>query len=573
MDVLLSAAQWVVGKALASVADGVLEAWVDSNNLGLNVNALKTELLLVQATLEAANRKQIGGKAMKELLHKLQHSAHSAEDLLDELDYFRIHDELHGTYDAADQHTKGIILDLALNARHTAKAVAKLLGLSTRSSPASPAQRGQREVGCCVWPRAKQSSRRIPPSSTPDANHTDERVSGCIPKFGKLLPCSSSPHVDDNYGQPTLRGAPQKETPMLRFNRVDVSQRMKHIVEQLQPLRTSFITILQSCGHKTIPDITHSRPITTGRSIEPKLYGRDLIVKSIIHDITKGENRGNDLTVLPIVGSGGIGKTTMIQHIYKDKQARAHFQVLIWVCVSVKFNLNKLLEDINKEIPPVEGEKGNRPEELIEQKLKPKRFLLVLDDIWECSNEDDWKRLLLLLKTSQKEGSIILVTTRFPTIAKMVETTKHIELEGLESEYFRKLFHAFVFGDDQCRNDHSFLLETGDKIMEKLKGSPLAAKTVGALLRKDLNLRHWRRVLQSKEWERQTGDNDIMPALKLSYDHLPVHLQKCFSYAALFPEDFHFSSSNLINLWIGLDILQIASSKNRGRFHPITEFD
>jgi hypothetical protein len=101
-----------------------------------------------------------------------------------------------------------------------------------------------------------------------------------------------------------------------------------------------------------------------------------------------------------------------------------------------------------------------------------------------------------------------------------------------------------------------FLLETGDKIMEKLKGSPLAAKTVGTLLRKDLNLRHWRRVLESKEWETQAGANDIMPALKLSYDYLPFHQQQCFSYSALFPEDHKYSTTELINLWIGLDILQ-----------------
>jgi hypothetical protein len=92
--------------------------------------------------------------------------------------------------------------------------------------------------------------------------------------------------------------------------------------------------------------------------------------------------------------------------------------------------------------------------------------------------------------------------------------------------------------------------------MEKLKGSPLAAKTVGTLLRKDLNLRHWRRVLESKEWETQAGANDIMPALKLSYDYLPFHQQQCFSYSALFPEDHKYSTTELINLWIGLDILQ-----------------
>jgi hypothetical protein len=55
-----------------------------------------------------------------------------------------------------------------------------------------------------------------------------------------------------------------------------------------------------------------------------------------------------------------------------------------------------------------------------------------------------------------------------------------------------------------------------------LKGSPLAAKTVGSLLRKSLTVDFWTRVLESREWELQTGDNDIMPALNIittSSDH------------------------------------------------------
>lgn len=107
MNALVSTALWVVGKALAPVADGVLGSWDASKKLGLNVEALGTELLLVKATLETASRKHIGGQATEELLCKLRDSVQCAEDLLDELDYFRIHDELHGTYDAADRHAKG----------------------------------------------------------------------------------------------------------------------------------------------------------------------------------------------------------------------------------------------------------------------------------------------------------------------------------------------------------------------------------------------------------------------------------------------------------------------------------
>ena len=70
-------------------------------------------------------------------------------------------------------------------------------------------------------------------------------------------------------------------------------------------------------------------------------------------------------------------------------------------------------------------------------------------------------------------------------------------------------------------------------------------------------------ILESKEWELQTNDNDIMPALKLSYDYLHFYLKQCFSYCALFPEDYEFGSEELIHLWIGLGILHSSDHNKR----------
>nr|UBY07391.1 NBS-LRR disease resistance protein [Dasypyrum villosum] len=502
----LSAAQWVVGKRWPPLQ---MACWRLGCHQELcpNIEALSTELLLVKATLEQAAHKELGGMAMEMLLQKMRDSAQNAEDLLDELEYFA----------------------------------------STTSSMAPVGKM----VNCCAWQRAKRRQRsRNYSSSSPNVN---QEVSGCMPKFGKLLPFSSSPHPnigDDDRGN-------EQETPKLKFNRVDFSQRMKGIVEKLQLMRNEINKILIHCEPRTVQDITQSRPITKGRIDEPKLYGRDHVMNSIIHDIIEGQYRDNCLTVIPVVGPGGIGKTTLIQHIYRSQQVQNHFPVMIWICVSLSFNLDKVLEQIKTCTPAVEKEKiGSTTEDLIEQRLKSKRLLLVLDDIWQISNGDDWGKLVSTLNQSQEKGSMILVTTRFQAIAQKVKETGHsIELNGLESEEFRKLFLAFVFGDEQYPRNKQFLLETGDKIMEKLKGSPLAAKTVGRLLSKDLTLGHWKKVLKGKGWEKQTDGNEIMPALKLSYDFLPFHLQQCFAYSALFPEDYHFRSDELISLWIGLDIL------------------
>nr|UBY07381.1 NBS-LRR disease resistance protein [Dasypyrum villosum] len=580
MNVAVSAAWSVVSKALGPVSDGFLEAWAASKDLGPNIDALKMELLYVQGMLNNTRGREIDNPALNELLQKLRQLAYGAEDVLDELDYFRIQDGIYGTYEAADAHAKGCVCNLFLNAHHTAKAVGKLLGCScAAANPRGPEGPRSDEVRCCAWPCARRSARGDT-SFVPNTDQADGEASGCIRKLasgalntvrtvGKFLPCSSFPPVhDDVSGKLALCGAckrkaPQrkhaKEAPKLDFDRVDLSKRMKHIVDQLQPLCAKVIAILNlellGSNHSTTPSIAKSPPTTTSDNIESTLYGRDPAKKRIIDCITDDKYSDEYLTVLPIVGPGGIGKTTLIQHIYNSQEVKTHFQVKIWICVSQNFIVNKLIEEIEKAIPSVEGEKKGRAEELIEQRLNSKSLLLILDDIWKCESED-WKRLLVPLTKGQAKGNVILVTTRFPAVAEIVKTTDNsIDLEGLEHGEFRIFFRACIFGDEQSQKDHDGLLKIGDKIAKKLKGSPLAAKTVGRLLRNHLDVHHWTRVLESREWEMQTGERDIMPALKLSYDYLPYHLQQCFSSCALFPEDYKFNSEELINFWIGLDIL------------------
>jgi hypothetical protein len=453
----IRAATWVVGKALSPLSGGLLEAWGASSMLGSNMEDLKMQLLYAQAMLNNVQGREIHNPALGELLDKLRQLAYGADDLLDELDYFRIQDELDGTYHAADAHAAGCVPDLVLNARHTVRSCVnkvKLLACSraaTRDDPEE--QQDGVKQGCfsriCSCGRCDICS--LPPS--PASQVGQEVDKGCVPKVasgardaartvGKHFPCYSFPSVHDDDSNTIVReqrfvcGAWQSskaaqrnhrdaQAPRLKFDRVEMSTKIMDIVKQLKPISAMVSTILNlellGSSRTTSKEATMNRAQTTPQIVEPKLYGRDSQNFFVENEIVNGEYCA--LTVLPVVGPGGIGKTTFMQHIYEEM--KSHFQVPIWVCVSLDFNANRLAKDIVKKIPKVDNENTNSSdEELIEQRIKGKRVLLVLDDVW-THHDNEWTKLLALFKKEGVKGNMVIVTTRIPEVANKVKTTKY----------------------------------------------------------------------------------------------------------------------------------------------------
>ena len=92
--------------------------------------------------------------------------------------------------------------------------------------------------------------------------------------------------------------------------------------------------------------------------------------KIIIEILLNHQASSGDLLVLPIVGMGGLGKTTLAQLIYNDPQVKEHFQLLKWVCVSDDFNVCNLANKICNKSESILEEALNK----LREHLRGKRY-------------------------------------------------------------------------------------------------------------------------------------------------------------------------------------------------------
>ncbi|XP_062198108.1 putative disease resistance protein RGA3 [Phragmites australis] len=301
--------------------------------------------------------------------------------------------------------------------------------------------------------------------------------------------------------------------------------------------------------------------------IKGDVFGREKERERICSMLRKGTDASRTsrpYSVVGIYGISGYGKSTLAQYVCdheKDHEDK-YFDPVIFIQVSKTFQLDDILLDMLKQMtqdrPSQDQTSDNEKEKLrdtkslcneLKEKLKGRRFLLVLDDLWVNKDNEKERRILLRTLDAGESGSGILVTAQREEAVIALGAQEPIKISDLEAdEYFSMFMHyAGKSGDLEYGR-------IGREIAEKLHKSPIAAETVARRLGMNPDIEFWRTTANLDVL------NETIGALWWSYQQLGADIRRCFEYCSTFPRGHKLKPCKLVRMWIAQGFVKTNSN-------------
>lgn len=335
-----------------------------------------------------------------------------------------------------------------------------------------------------------------------------------------------------------------------------INEELKKVHEGREVIRVTAPVMLENTSCTAGNLALLNPPQRADRRVD-KLVGLEKDLEEMLDALT---GQSSNLKIFSITGMAGIGKTAFANELYNHPLIIHRFDVRIWVTVSQEYRLRGLLlgllsyvTNIQDDICEIETEQLR---EKLYRSLEGKRYLAVLDDVWDKQIMDELKREF----PNDMNGSRVLLTSRLIDVAICSSPEVPHCLRFLNLEESLELLCWKSFANGSCPLE---LLPVGKEIAKKCHGLPLAIIVVGGLLLKmDKIITVWEEVAQNVSSLVIDGPQHCQGIISLSYNHLPDPLKACFLYMALFPEDYEISSSRLMSLWIAEGFVQPKPQKS-----------
>ncbi|KAJ3682200.1 hypothetical protein LUZ60_014773 [Juncus effusus] len=371
--------------------------------------------------------------------------------------------------------------------------------------------------------------------------------------------------LDDHYTErlrrylksfPDTRNFFSLVNPKRLSYRHKIAPKMKDVVTRMDRIskrRQNFGLFIRP-SNSSEGESSNSR-IESTSSLPPILtVGRETDKQRVVRELTSqniDEGADSIVSVLAVHGVCGIGKTMLAQMVYNDITISTQFELKLWVNMSHReFNPERLTRSIIESVDqglPFGGTSLHSLQIELEKRIKGRRYLLVLDDYWH-ENRHDWEKLKIPLYKGAV-GSRILITTRSRLVVDTVDTLGSYHLRGLsEDECFSLVCQYASSRYNDLSND---LYEVSSDILNKCRGIPMEAISLGNRLHRENDREKWRNIIQTEDdIEFSDERNNFMRAMRLTYSRLPLNLKPCFSYCSIIPEGARLDKEWLIQLWM-----------------------